>query len=308
MELPNLLDAHFCVNLTDETGKGTTEVFRVFPGIYLMYNDFYMDHCQNSVEPMGEFWGIEHCRAGKTEWKLENGDYAYLGADTLMSCDYEACGRPFSFPGRLFEGLTLGFDLPLGETSLLETLGLDFMGLKEKISAVGLVDVAGDPEADAVLKLLYGARYKTDLHRKLALSQFLVYLSDLEPNRLEPLYMRKYAVDRIKDMECFLREHLDRRWTLAELSDRFQIPVSVLRRNFTGVFGVSVAEHMRRVRAEKAKEMLLNTSKSIGEIASELGYDNASKFSAAFRSYAELSPRMYRSKIDGNTEPNSNLE
>ena len=308
MEFSDPSREHFCIELTDDTGKGLTEIFQVFPGIYLMYNDFHMEHCQSSYAPEGDFWGIEYCHSGNTEWKLENGDYAYLGAETLMSCDYHECGENFSFPGRLFEGLTLGFEMPLAEKSIPGELKLNLFQLKDKISAAALIDIAGKTEIEAGLKLLYAARNQTDLHRKLAVAHFLVYLADLEPNQLEPVYLRKQAAERIKKIEHFLRENLDHRWTLREISIRFQIPVSVLRRNFADVFGVSVADHMRRIRAEKTKEMLLNTTKSIGEIASELGYDNASKFSAAFRNYAGISPSEYRSKVSGSSEPNDKME
>ena len=294
MEIRTGTDEHFCLEMTEPSGRGLTEAFRVFPGVYLMYNDFYMESCRSDFAPEGDFWGIEHCRAGKTEWVLENGDCAYLGSESLMSCDYQACGRDFSFPGRLFEGLTLGFEMPQAQKSLPAALGLDLEALEAKISAVGLMDVGGDSQAEAILRLLYAARYQSEQHRQISVIQFLLYLSELEPNRLEPLYIRRRMVNQMKEIEAFLEAHLERRWTLTELSRQFQLPVSVLRRNFTGVFGASVADHMRRIRAEKAKELLLHTEKSISEIASELGYDNASKFSAAFRIYADVSPSVYR--------------
>ena len=231
MEFSDLSQEHFCIALTDDTGKGSTEIFQVFPGIYLMYNEFHMEHCQSSYAPAGDFWGIEYCHSGNTEWKLENGDYAYLGAQTLMSCDYRECGEDFSFPGRLFEGIALGFEMPLAETSIPGALGINLFQLKENISAAALVDLAGKVEIEAALKLLYAARNQTDLHRKLAVAHFLVYLSDLEPNQLEPIYMGKQAAEKIKNIEAFLRGDLEHRWTLRELSDRFGVSVSVLRRN-----------------------------------------------------------------------------
>ena len=294
MEFSDLSQAHFCMELTDVTGKGLTEVFQVFPGVYLMYNDFHMEHCQSSYAPEGDFWGVEYCHSGNTEWKLENGDYAYLGAGTLMSCDYQECGENFSFPGGLFEGLTLGFQMPLADKSIPGELRVNLSQLKEKISSAALIDMAGKAEMEAALKLLCSARSQTDLHRKLSVAQFLVCLMDLEPDRLQPIYLGKQAAEKIKGIEQFLRENLDHRWTLQEISNRFQIPVSVFRRNFQKVFGVTMADHMRRIRAERAKELLLNTRASIGEIAAELGYDNASKFSEAFRMYEDLSPSAYR--------------
>ena len=308
MDFSDLSREHFRIELTDDTGKGLTEIFQVFPGIYLMYNDFYMEHCQSSYTPVGDFWGIEYCHSGNTEWKLKNGDYAYLGAKTLMSCDYHECGENFSFPGRMFEGITLGFEMPLAEKSIPKELGVNLFQLRNKISAAALIDIVGKKEIEAVLKLLNSARNQTDLHRKLAVAQFLIYLEDLEPNQMEPIYIGKQAAERIKKIEHFLRENLDHRWTLQEISIRFQISVSVLRRNFTGVFGVSVADHMRRIRVEKAKEMLLSSTKSIGEIAAELGYDNASKFSEAFRMHENLSPSMYRKNFHDKQESTGKTE
>lgn len=294
MESSDMSQEHFSFELTDDTGKGHTDVFQVFPGVYLMYNEFHMEHCQSGYAPEGDFWGIEYCHSGNTEWKLENGDYAYLGAETLMSCDYSECGEDFSFPGRLFEGITLGFDMALAESSIPSELNIDLSKLKDKISSVALIDIAGLSEIGSVLKLVYASRYQTDLFRKLAVSHFLIYLAELEPDRMKPVYIGKKAAERIKKIERFLRDNLEHRWTLKEISSEFDIPVSVLRRNFESVFGVTMADHMRRIRAERAKEMLLNTDRPIGEIAADLGYDNASKFSEAFRMYADQSPSMYR--------------
>ena len=290
----NSTSTHFNMKLEDTTGVGVTEVFQVFPGIFLMYNDFHLEKCKSGFTPPKDFWGVEHCRSGKTEWEIENGDYAYLGSGALMPCDYQEIDSEFSFPSRLFEGLTIGFLMPEARRSVPKIIGVDLDFLKEKILSSGIMDVSGDPQAEAVLRLLYIARHQDDIHRKICCIQFMMFLKELEPNELEPLYIRKQMVDKIKEIELFLRENLDRRWTLSEISEKFGIPVSVLRRNFTGIYGVSVADHMRRIRVEKAKEMLLGTKRPISEIASDLGYDNASKFSSAFRSYADVSPKMYR--------------
>ena len=294
MNTKQVTSDHFFIELKDETGTGTTEVFRVFPGVYLMYNDFHLAKCRSGFTPPANFWGVEHCRDGKTEWELENGDYAYLGSGALMPCDYEESDGEFSFPSRLFEGLTIGFEMPVAEKTISELVDVNLTWLREKIMFAGIMDVSGDQQAEAVLRLLYIARHQNEIHRKISCIQFLLFLKELEPNQLEPLYIRRQMADKIKEIEIFLRENLDRRWTLMELSEKFRLPVSVIRRNFTGIFGVSVADHMRRIRVEKAKEMLVGTDKSIAEIAADLGYDNASKFSAAFRNYADVSPRMYR--------------
>ncbi len=46
-----------------------------------------------------------------------------------------------------------------------------------------------------------------------------------------------------------------------------------------------------------AAVMLKTTDDSIGEISSAMGYDNPSKFSAAFKEIIGIAPRDYRKSI-----------
>ena len=48
-----------------------------------------------------------------------------------------------------------------------------------------------------------------------------------------------------------------------------------------------------------AKEMLANTSKSIKEIAFELGYDNKDYFFTVFRKVTGVTPVNYRKQAQG---------
>ena len=52
--------------------------------------------------------------------------------------------------------------------------------------------------------------------------------------------------------------------------------------------------YIKTLKIESASYMLEHTDKTVIEIANEHGYDNASKFAAAFRSIKEVSPIEYR--------------
>ena len=294
MELQKDTGDHFSWVMPE--GGGETEVFQVFPGIYLMYNDFHVHQCRSGLAAPSHFWGVDHCRRGRTEWELPGGHRAYLGEGALITSDFQRSGGDFSFPMGLYEGLTVCLDEDRAPEGLPPELKLSLNDLREKLFSAGIMDLSGDPEAEAILTLLYLARGQGELQRKMGLTLFLSYLNALEPRQLEPLYLRQEQVEEMGKIQAFLLENPHHRWTLAELSEKFQVPVSVLRRNFMGIYGLSVADYMRKIRAEYAGEMLKNSDQSVGEIAASLGYDNASKFSAAFRRCLGQSPRSYRSR------------
>ena len=71
--------------------------------------------------------------------------------------------------------------------------------------------------------------------------------------------------------------------TIEELSEKFSIGVSKLKRQFRQVYGYPVYEYFQKHRMEKAKTLLLSGDFSIKEIGYQLGYQNLSNFARAFR-------------------------
>lgn len=58
--------------------------------------------------------------------------------------------------------------------------------------------------------------------------------------------------------------------------------------------GTTLTAVVRELKKEKAIEDLLRTNRSIGDIASALGFDNATSFTRAFKTWTGLPPREYR--------------
>ncbi|MCQ2506867.1 MAG: metalloregulator ArsR/SmtB family transcription factor [Lachnospiraceae bacterium] len=94
----------------------------------------------------------------------------------------------------------------------------------------------------------------------------------------------------------YLLEHLSERITIEELSKHFLMNTTTLKEGFKSVYGSSIAAHIKEHRMEKAAEYLLNTEMNVSEIAKNVGYTNASKFSASFQDTFGLLPLDYRKK------------
>lgn len=104
-------------------------------------------------------------------------------------------------------------------------------------------------------------------------------------------------IQTIHAVHDFLTENLNKRITIDQLSKKFHINPTTLKNTFKEEYKMSVAAHMKEHRMEKAAELLVKTSKCIGQIAKEVGYESQSKFATAFKSTHKVSPLEYRRNI-----------
>ena len=74
---------------------------------------------------------------------------------------------------------------------------------------------------------------------------------------------------------------------------------SKFRKIFKEYTGFAPSQYIQEVRINMAKEMLTNTSRSIKEIAFELGYENKDYFFTVFKKVVGTTPANYRSHTQG---------
>lgn len=91
-----------------------------------------------------------------------------------------------------------------------------------------------------------------------------------------------------------VEENMENPPTLSELAKLVGINEYKLKRGFKELFGTTVFGYLSDFRLEKAKLELLDTNKSIGDIAYTLGYCSPQHFASAFRKKFGISPREFR--------------
>ena len=105
--------------------------------------------------------------------------------------------------------------------------------------------------------------------------------------RLDPGTLTRHA-------EQNLLNNLGRHVTLEELTEQFGVSGTTLKKHFREDHGMSLYAWFKSQRMQAAADALRNSRDSILKIAGDYGYENASKFSAAFRDVFGVSPREYR--------------
>ncbi len=98
-----------------------------------------------------------------------------------------------------------------------------------------------------------------------------------------------------------IKEYIDRRLNRSELgvsavAERFGVSDSYLRRFFRSAFGISPGAYIKKSRIENAKILLQTGYYTIGQVASQCGFESLSYFSAEFHRSVGCSPREYMNK------------
>ena len=102
--------------------------------------------------------------------------------------------------------------------------------------------------------------------------------------------------DEIEIIKEYIDENYNAPNLLETLHKKFYTNRGELSKHFRKITGTGMYEYLKKIKLEKAYEMLKNENKKISEIASELGYENYGYFSRVFYEYFGLNPKEIKKK------------
>ncbi|WP_347488114.1 AraC family transcriptional regulator [Desulfoscipio sp. XC116] len=294
--------------IENKTGNGVITNYNIFPGVEVYYNDFHMsDGFKRRNISNSDIIEINHCREGRAECEFKSGGCEYLGEGDLTINLVAHPGDFLCFPLSHYHGISIVIDIPKASITLkklFETLGnikIDFEQIRKKTASdIGCFILRATDSVQHVFSELYNAPDEMrEGYIKLKIMELFLFLSSVDETKASEKrpYFYKPQVDTIKKIRKFLIEHLENRYTLVELSEKYAIPITSMKLCFKGIYGVPMLTYMREYRLQAAAEMLRSSSLSIAEISEKVGYKNPAKFSSVFQKAMKLSPSNYRKKI-----------
>lgn len=131
--------------------------------------------------------------------------------------------------------------------------------------------------------------------QKTLFSYIIFQLNKLDEPTIQPRASEKTIVPALvlKAID-YLNEHYAEKLTLDDLANAFFVSKGALIYNFKKYTNCSPIDFLLNVRINKAKELLLNTKKSIGEISELCGFSSSNYFGLIFKQKEDLSPANYR--------------
>ena len=107
-------------------------------------------------------------------------------------------------------------------------------------------------------------------------------------------YFDRMQLEHTRQAHDYLLTHQGSRITLPELAARFHLSQSSLKICFKALYGVPVASYLRGLRMDTAAQLLQESDLPVAEIAHRVGYEDPSRFAAAFRRHTGRRPTELR--------------
>jgi AraC-like DNA-binding protein len=163
-----------------------------------------------------------------------------------------------------------------------------FISEDQELLAVGLVVYDG---LYAWAKDLQGVRHTQQPFEHLLLNVFHTYLKQ------KPGATRKPPAW-VQELKKLIQDHIDDNLSLKEISRNLEISPSYLSREFSRYFGdLSFGEYTRKLRIEKAAELMAISKYSLTEIAYLTGFSDQSHFTRIFKQHTGKNPSEYRREL-----------
>lgn len=107
-------------------------------------------------------------------------------------------------------------------------------------------------------------------------------------------YFDRLQLEHTRQAHDYLLTHQGSRITLPELAAQFHLSQSSLKICFKALYGVPVASYLRALRMDTAAQLLRESDLPVAEIAHRVGYEDPSRFAAAFRRHTGRRPTELR--------------
>ncbi len=103
--------------------------------------------------------------------------------------------------------------------------------------------------------------------------------------------------DLMNGIITYMNENIGTKITFTDLTKRFSVSPTTLKKLFLNTFGHGAMEHLTRMRISYSKELLRDGRYSCTDIASICGFCSVHHYSGVFRKYEAMSPTEYVKSI-----------
>ena len=185
------------------------------------------------------------------------------------------------------DGLS-GTDIPFGSRIIAVADSIDAM-MSSRSYRTAMTGAACRCEIEKNSGIMYDPRVASA-----ALAHWDTLISRYAADTPRTPYFDRLMLERTRQAHDYLVAHQDSRITLAELAAKFHLSQSSLKLCFKALYGVPVAGYLRTVRMDTAARLLQESDLPVAEIAHRVGYEDPSRFAAAFRRHTGRRPTELR--------------
>lgn len=284
----NFSNTAFHVN---ETGYHGTPEFPV--AVYLddVSHEYVNWHWHEEFEIGFVTEGSVVLGSGNRKYQMECGDIFFVNSDVLHSMHRNNTSKQAVFKSIAFhssiisESINSVFYIKYLLPILSNSNFRECIITKDNNSYQSMLDILSK-----VWNLVYSEASDYEIKVRNELSTLFCILNQFQPPKM-PNYLPEKRVQVLLD---YIHSHYKDKITIEELAKTASISKTEVLRCFKAIMGLSPISYLNSYRLQRAAHMLINTEKSIQEIAGGCGFDDNSYFSKLFKKKYHVTPRDYR--------------
>ena len=282
--------------------NGKTMQCEIFPGIWIVYHDFMLNGKELLPVEEGGVLEMNYCIDGRCELDYSNRRIFYVAPGDFAVAILKNGRHKHNFPLGTYRGISMVTTREALDCFLRSIFGksdINSSFLFCKLEACGGFTIL--PNNRYIQELIGDIISEGVYWRERAVLKFseliLFLISSLNGMpRMSGKYFTRRTIEKVKLIMMDITQNLDEYTSVGEVGSRYDIGIRTFSDCFKEVYGKTYYAFIKEFRIKKAAGMLLTTKHTIGNIAVSVGYQNASKFSKAFRDVMGIAPGEFRKK------------
>ena len=256
--------------------------------------------------PMDDYVMVNFCESGCCETMLEGQQSFFVKPGDCCLC-VGSCSSGVvqqQYPLDAYKGIEIFLHKDILEDPFLSNLKETGLSVSDWMEPLKLkpVSFSQNPQLNHIMKTIRERTEAEDaISLKIAIMDLLRYI-DVNgiPEHTHIVHYSNAQISIARQVHDIICTEPGEDIDLKQLASRFSISSSTLNKYFMAIYGEYIPSFQRKVRMNKAAELLLDSDLSVGIISAKMGYQNPGKFSQVFKKYYGLSPLAYRkSKRNG---------
>ena len=236
-------------------------------------------------------------KTNRTSYLLHEGDAIFINSGVLHYLQSQEPKRETRMQIQFFDRTFLAGAVG----SLLDIKYIAPVSESEQLDAIPFF--AGDPGSRPFLELIQQGpilcterKSFFEMRLRTLFSELWeeIYSRAMTLQRLRQKSSRTAEDERMKRMMGYIQEHFREKLTVRAIAECIPISERECFRLFQNSIGITPAEYLLSVRLENAQVLLMNTDRSILDIALETGFGTSSYFGKVFRQQNHVTPLQYR--------------
>ena len=295
---------------SDDSGDARATVYHLFPGVEVAFVSVHMSQFDFGLLEQGRVDHcacIHYCQEGRIEQEVGREFIYLMPGDCSVAMDNRT-GKRFRLPLGHYHGIVIGIDPERVEEPLKSYLNCCGCAPGESLSHIcggrSHIVLRSSEIACRYFKSLYEGEEDQRLdYLRVRLPELFLRMKQAKTDRsyFDRSFVPRSQVELVKVVAEHISRNINGKITVKDLTRQFGISDTALQNAFRSVYGMPVISFIRAQKMQRAAQILIHTDRTIEKIATEFGYENESKFSAAFKKIMGDPPGVYRrehSKIE----------